>query len=241
MWECKIRNTSNSLRQNAMSFYGSFINHSCTPNTLLSFHDQKKPVAKLVAMRSIEKGEELLTTYLGEREAFLDTTERREALQSWNFECDCEACRTRKDDKVREVIRRIGEVVNLHSSPIWSYSLERDERKRYQDPYKLNSLRKRTFTPEEVLQQLFDLPMLLEQIGAWEYMPNCYSMVIEAFANSSDRRREEIIMYSHWKLREFMKRISTFEGQVLFGLGYPSLARPGLNMNNVLARIQGDK
>jgi hypothetical protein len=83
--------------------------------------------------------------------------------------------------------------------------------------------------------------MLLEQVGAWDHLPNCYSMVIEAFAASSDSRKEEIIMFTHWKLREFLARISAFDEQVLFGLGYPSLAKPGLIVENVKDRSAKDK
>jgi hypothetical protein len=252
MYQCQHRVSPQKFTKNALSFWGSLINHSCTPNILQSFTtDDEDPaadseeapcmVAKVIAMRGIAKGEELFSTYLGDHQNFLDTDGRREVLERWDFTCNCESCSTRKDDKTRQVISRMADIVNLHSSPPSSWKLQRYPHRKYANPYRLDSTSTRKFTDAEVRQFLFDLTTMLEQVGAYEYLPNCYSMVMEAFAFSEASRREEIIMYAHWKLREFMSRISTFREQVLFGLGYPSLARPKLSMSNIKDRIQHDQ
>ncbi|TDL19586.1 SET domain-containing protein [Rickenella mellea] len=76
----------------------ALINHSCDPNASIVFPRSsppnenaiKEPVLRVVALRDIPPGTEILTTYI---DITLSTAKRREALlETYNFTCNCSAC-----------------------------------------------------------------------------------------------------------------------------------------------------
>lgn len=72
-------------------------NHSCRPNVALCAGETG--VIRLVAIRPVAAGEEVLVSYLGESE-LLRPTERRQQLlsKSWGFVCGCARCSAEVDD-----------------------------------------------------------------------------------------------------------------------------------------------
>ncbi|KAG6908528.1 hypothetical protein DXG01_004299 [Tephrocybe rancida] len=66
----------------------SRIRHSCAPNVAYWF-DIASFSIRLVALRSIKKGEELLTSYC---DISIPTAERQAALKSYQIDCKCPIC-----------------------------------------------------------------------------------------------------------------------------------------------------
>ncbi|KAK6506517.1 hypothetical protein TWF506_011423 [Arthrobotrys conoides] len=71
------------------------LNHSCSPNV---FHRYNPVINRLTvhALRDIEKGEELLTSYI---DICHPTVVRRQILKHWGFRCRCSACDSPDDDE----------------------------------------------------------------------------------------------------------------------------------------------
>ncbi|KAF3277924.1 hypothetical protein TWF970_004802 [Orbilia oligospora] len=71
------------------------LNHSCSPNV---FHRYNPVINRLTvhALRDIEKGEELLTSYI---DICHPTVVRRQILKHWGFRCRCSACDNLDDDE----------------------------------------------------------------------------------------------------------------------------------------------
>lgn len=70
----------------------SHLNHSCAPNVSVRHFDQRTALSRItvVAKRDIEKGDELLITYVNP-EGSLKT--RQIELESWGFgTCNCPRC-----------------------------------------------------------------------------------------------------------------------------------------------------
>ena len=65
-------------------------NHDCKPNAEVHFFNEDHE-ATLLALRKIEKGEEIFITYIDDNERS-DYKKRRAALRDYGFECDCEKC-----------------------------------------------------------------------------------------------------------------------------------------------------
>lgn len=65
------------------------INHSCEPNVAISWNGARKCFV-VHTLEEIDKGEEIRCSYI-----FLPEPreERQKALQAWNIECDCDACK----------------------------------------------------------------------------------------------------------------------------------------------------
>jgi len=66
----------------------SHMNHSCVPNVQHKYNP-KLGEGTVFAIRDIEEGEEILTTYV---HLLLPRQERAERLKYWDIQCDCEAC-----------------------------------------------------------------------------------------------------------------------------------------------------
>jgi len=87
---------TNSVMMGSSGEYGigvfptySRLNHSCIPNVHCSFNP-KLGQETIFAVRSIEKGEEILTSYIH----LLRTRGQRAAeLKQWGINCDCKACK----------------------------------------------------------------------------------------------------------------------------------------------------
>ncbi|RVD84859.1 uncharacterized protein DFL_003196 [Arthrobotrys flagrans] len=71
------------------------LNHSCSPNV---FHRYNPVINRLTvhALRDIQKGEELLTSYI---DICHPTVVRRQILKHWGFRCRCEACDSPDDEE----------------------------------------------------------------------------------------------------------------------------------------------
>lgn len=75
-----------------MALYPSVcrINHSCRPNVRV---DRGAARAEVVALRTIQRGEELTADYVGEELLARSVEERRRALaDTWGFLCMCDRC-----------------------------------------------------------------------------------------------------------------------------------------------------
>ncbi|PLW22875.1 hypothetical protein PCANC_02822 [Puccinia coronata f. sp. avenae] len=83
----------------------AFINHSCTPNAVVVFPEggegagstAGKEWVKVIAIKPIEPGEEILTSYIdssGTRQE-----RRNELVKRYKFVCDCPACQPDSDNE----------------------------------------------------------------------------------------------------------------------------------------------
>jgi len=83
----------------------AFINHSCTPNAVVVFPEggegagstAGKEWVKVIAIKPIEPGEEILTSYIdvaGTRQE-----RRNELAKRYKFVCDCPACQPESNDQ----------------------------------------------------------------------------------------------------------------------------------------------
>ncbi|KAJ4457603.1 putative histone-lysine N-methyltransferase ATXR2 [Paratrimastix pyriformis] len=75
----------------------STINHSCAPNAEHAIYRNEpahqQAVVNLVALRRIEKDDQITISYLSDEEAAAETPERRKMLQDdYGFVCDCSKC-----------------------------------------------------------------------------------------------------------------------------------------------------
>lgn len=107
--------TSPTLDQIGVTFTPSaaFINHSCAPNAVIVFPEggegagpkAGKDWVRLIAIKSIEPGEEILTSYIdssGPRQE-----RQNELMKRYRFVCDCKLCQSNPDDQVdpREALK----------------------------------------------------------------------------------------------------------------------------------------
>ena len=92
--------------------YASRINHSCKPNVVLSFNQEKK-MKEVRTARPIRKGEELTMCYIDS----LNTMEQRSKLLSskYNFTCKCEIC-SLPEEKIKENDRLRIEILGLNNN-----------------------------------------------------------------------------------------------------------------------------
>ncbi|KAI2639987.1 SET domain-containing protein [Xylaria nigripes] len=82
------------------------LNHDCRPNMHYRLENMTLTV---LAARDIESGEELSVSYV---DVFLPSTERKERIRNWGFECACELCRRSEKDSIASDtrLRRIKEL-----------------------------------------------------------------------------------------------------------------------------------
>jgi len=78
--------------KNAVLYYGSFFNHSCSPNVIYYPFNEKMVFG---ALRNIKVGEELCISYIGIYGNY-DYIDRYRLLNQWNFTCGCIKCHTEK-------------------------------------------------------------------------------------------------------------------------------------------------
>lgn len=71
----------------------SRFNHSCTPNCKASY-DSNSSQLRIFALRTIEVGEELFTSYISRKDLFGSTRKNRQRILSvgWHFDCICSTC-----------------------------------------------------------------------------------------------------------------------------------------------------
>ncbi|EKX39812.1 hypothetical protein GUITHDRAFT_143201 [Guillardia theta CCMP2712] len=67
------------------------VNHSCRPNVMFSSQTEDGKL-RLIAMRRIERGEEVTFSYLGEDGDVMSREERRERMRGKDFLCSCARC-----------------------------------------------------------------------------------------------------------------------------------------------------
>ncbi|KAK3329982.1 hypothetical protein B0H66DRAFT_542503 [Apodospora peruviana] len=82
----------------------SRFNHDCRPNL---HYRLKNLTHTTVAVRDIEKGEELTISYI---EGMIPYAERQERLESWGFKCACDAC---KADSALEIAASDGHLKEI--------------------------------------------------------------------------------------------------------------------------------
>ncbi|POS75762.1 SET domain-containing protein 5 [Diaporthe helianthi] len=92
-----LRSNAYNLDDGRVAIYPqvALINHSCQPNVLNADNGGTRII---VAIRNIQEGEEILTTYVP---LLTDTERRNQRLQPYGFRCDCAACRTGASDARR--------------------------------------------------------------------------------------------------------------------------------------------
>ena len=78
--------------KSAVLYYGSFFNHSCSPNVIYYPLNGKMVFC---ALRNINVGEELCISYIGIFRNY-DHVDRFRLLNHWNFTCKCIKCQTEK-------------------------------------------------------------------------------------------------------------------------------------------------
>jgi len=73
----------------------SRLNHSCAPNVFWSWkkNDLWKTEKEVRAIREIEKGEEIVASYIADGTSFeLRTSRRMKLSKKWTFDCECMVC-----------------------------------------------------------------------------------------------------------------------------------------------------
>lgn len=76
----------------------SSINHSCSPNAIVEFPYSNNTLV-LKAIRDIQDGEEICTSYLDECELERSRYSRQKALSAlYLFVCNCDRCQAQADD-----------------------------------------------------------------------------------------------------------------------------------------------
>ncbi|KAI3399461.1 hypothetical protein diail_6723 [Diaporthe ilicicola] len=92
-----LRSNAYNLHDGRVAIYPkvALINHSCQPNVLNADNGGTRVI---VATRDIEKGEEILTTYIP---LLMDTESRNQRLHPYGFRCNCPACQTGISDTRR--------------------------------------------------------------------------------------------------------------------------------------------
>ncbi|CDF91662.1 related to Potential protein lysine methyltransferase SET5 [Zygosaccharomyces bailii ISA1307] len=99
----------------------AFINHDCEPNVRYEIDDKLR--LKLYARKPINKGEELLTTYVNPLHGV--NLRRRELRVNWGFLCHCNRC---KKDLTKRKEQLHAWIAPSHCSPASSFS-EQSRRK----------------------------------------------------------------------------------------------------------------
>eukprot|EP00933_Yihiella_yeosuensis_P045152 TRINITY_DN40477_c0_g1_i1.p1 TRINITY_DN40477_c0_g1~~TRINITY_DN40477_c0_g1_i1.p1 ORF type:complete len:357 (-),score=91.22 TRINITY_DN40477_c0_g1_i1:140-1210(-) len=67
-------------------------NHSCHPNAAFRIEHLPLRELRLVALRDIQAGEEVLVSYLQEEDLLKPRRRRRKQLRNWGFTCCCRRC-----------------------------------------------------------------------------------------------------------------------------------------------------
>ncbi|PKU48916.1 n-lysine hypothetical protein [Limosa lapponica baueri] len=82
----------------------ALMNHSCCPNVIVTY---KGTLAEVRAVKEIEPGEEVFTSYI---DLLYPTEDRNDRLRdSYFFNCDCRECMTKEKDKEKLEIRKLND------------------------------------------------------------------------------------------------------------------------------------
>uniref|UniRef100_A0A8D0EIQ0 [histone H3]-lysine(4) N-trimethyltransferase n=1 Tax=Strix occidentalis caurina TaxID=311401 RepID=A0A8D0EIQ0_STROC len=82
----------------------ALMNHSCCPNVIVTY---KGTLAEVRAVKEIEPGEEVFTSYI---DLLYPTEDRNDRLRdSYFFNCDCRECITKEKDKEKLEIRKLND------------------------------------------------------------------------------------------------------------------------------------
>ncbi|KAL3695825.1 hypothetical protein R1sor_009901 [Riccia sorocarpa] len=122
----------------------SFLNHSCVPNTGITFVGR---AMFLRASRDLKAGEELTTSYTA-----CSDPNRKKSINKWHFECTCERCQ--QDHQVEPYMKELREELNEYSSRFASKKSTKAE--------KLRLLFKSVDMVERVEKAIKSLPMNLD-------------------------------------------------------------------------------
>ncbi|KAL2642480.1 hypothetical protein R1flu_010067 [Riccia fluitans] len=119
----------------------SFLNHSCVPNTGITFVGR---AMFLRASRDLEAGEELTTSYTA-----CSNPNRKKSIKKWHFECTCERCQ--QDQLMEPYMKELREELDEYSSRISSKKATKAE--------KLRSIFKSADMVERVEKAIKSLPL----------------------------------------------------------------------------------
>ncbi|XP_030302584.1 N-lysine methyltransferase SMYD2 isoform X3 [Calypte anna] len=90
----------------------ALMNHSCCPNVIVTY---RGTLAEVRAVKEIEPGEEVFTSYI---DLLYPTEDRNDRLRdSYFFNCDCRECITREKDKEKLEIRNLN--VPPSAATVW--------------------------------------------------------------------------------------------------------------------------
>uniref|UniRef100_A0A8B9Q5Q4 [histone H3]-lysine(4) N-trimethyltransferase n=1 Tax=Apteryx owenii TaxID=8824 RepID=A0A8B9Q5Q4_APTOW len=82
----------------------ALMNHSCCPNVIVTY---RGTLAEVRAVKEIEPGEEIFTSYI---DLLYPTEDRNDRLRdSYFFNCDCRECITKEKDKEKLEIRKLND------------------------------------------------------------------------------------------------------------------------------------
>eukprot|EP00930_Biecheleria_cincta_P069697 TRINITY_DN57400_c0_g1_i1.p1 TRINITY_DN57400_c0_g1~~TRINITY_DN57400_c0_g1_i1.p1 ORF type:complete len:487 (-),score=76.68 TRINITY_DN57400_c0_g1_i1:198-1601(-) len=111
-----IRTNSVALPDGGGAVYaiGCRANHSCRPNASLRVGSNAR--LQLKALRSIEAGEDVLVSYIGEGDLLRPQARRQELINSWGFLCDCDRCVGPDDARGFQCISCNEGILNLQQS-----------------------------------------------------------------------------------------------------------------------------
>lgn len=96
--------TAGRVEGSALFPIAARLNHSCLPNTNVSFNHA---IVQLTvhAMRDIDADEELKYTYLGSKTWYTSREQRQGMCENWGFQCECKACREGEEGERHDRVR----------------------------------------------------------------------------------------------------------------------------------------
>ena len=82
----------------------SMLNHSCDPNTITNSPDFSGKSMEVRAIKEIQVGEEVTTSYIDALTATLREKKEKEVLlKNWSFQCKCDICLQPETDRIKKL------------------------------------------------------------------------------------------------------------------------------------------
>ena len=82
----------------------SMLNHSCDPNTITNSPDFSGKSMEVRAIKEIQVGEEVTTSYIDALTATLREKKEKEVLlENWSFQCKCDICLQPETDRIKKL------------------------------------------------------------------------------------------------------------------------------------------
>lgn len=143
-------------RTGLFPWYSRF-NHSCIPN---SYHSYNPTIGRLTihSTRDVRAGEQLFVSYIDG--ACRTASERQAELDTWGFECTCEACTIKSNDVIR---RRVFDIERDLAAAAYELPLARWASR--SDSFALEMAKTMPAKKKEALSLAVELANLLQQQG----------------------------------------------------------------------------